>query len=296
MDLIPADEQAQIAAAALTALNGQKLELPRLPDDELRGFVLGVIGRSIFTSAEIRDPNLIGMVFMPLALMPPVEAVTKAAETAAPDPGPRPEVPKPPPAPPPLKRLPEPVKPPTPPPPEPLEPDPDVLAKIDRDVSWSLSPDQSAVDSRAEYLNTVALRNVQQTSSYQRKLAELEEAHIQALIEWEADCDRKQAADEKALADHKLALTSHVKSVATAQASLETWELADERHRVAFRAAQGHYMQDIGGFWEYLNQAGPRGINGMPCFFSCRIMHKEDWKRAVAAINREIERQARIEI
>ena len=40
-------------------------------------------------------------------------------------------------------------------------------------------------------------------------------------------------------------------------------------------------LQKIGILWEYTTQAGPRSVNGLPCFFSCRIMHIDDWTLAV---------------
>ena len=36
--------------------------------------------------------------------------------------------------------------------------------------------------------------------------------------------------------------------------------------------------EDIGFIYEYLNQAGPLGINGYPMFFSCKLLGKEDTK------------------
>jgi len=47
----------------------------------------------------------------------------------------------------------------------------------------------------------------------------------------------------------------------------------------------------IGVIWEYYSAAGPRGVNGYPTFFSCRLMRVEDWERAVKAIDRELERR-----
>jgi hypothetical protein len=49
--------------------------------------------------------------------------------------------------------------------------------------------------------------------------------------------------------------------------------------------------QEIGVFWEWMSKRGPMAINGMPTFFSCHIMHVEDWKRARVAINAELERR-----
>ena len=33
----------------------------------------------------------------------------------------------------------------------------------------------------------------------------------------------------------------------------------------------------IGNIIEDLDKAGPRSVNGYPCFFSCRVIHKADW-------------------
>lgn len=53
---------------------------------------------------------------------------------------------------------------------------------------------------------------------------------------------------------------------------------------------------DIGIIYEYLDKAGPRSINGMPSFFSLRIMHRDDWLRCIKAIQREHQRQQEIEV
>ena len=54
--------------------------------------------------------------------------------------------------------------------------------------------------------------------------------------------------------------------------------------------------KEVGVVWEYMSEALPTGINGYPCFGSCRIMHRDDWQRARAAIIREQERQQDIEV
>src|SRR5688500_15846561 len=43
-------------------------------------------------------------------------------------------------------------------------------------------------------------------------------------------------------------------------------------------------INDVGCVWEWLSEAGPRSINGMPCFFSCRFMNKKDAKFAFIQI------------
>lgn len=46
------------------------------------------------------------------------------------------------------------------------------------------------------------------------------------------------------------------------------------------------FLEKVGVVWEWLDKAGPRAINGMPMFFSCRFMHVADWARAVDAAKR----------
>jgi hypothetical protein len=45
--------------------------------------------------------------------------------------------------------------------------------------------------------------------------------------------------------------------------------------------------ETIGMIYEYMDKAGERGINGYPMFFSCKLIHKDDWTiiadRAIAA-------------
>lgn len=42
---------------------------------------------------------------------------------------------------------------------------------------------------------------------------------------------------------------------------------------------------EIDVFYEYMDQAGPRGVNGYPCFFSCRSMTRTDGNRVIAKYN-----------
>lgn len=54
--------------------------------------------------------------------------------------------------------------------------------------------------------------------------------------------------------------------------------------------------EDTAIAWEYLSQAGPRSIDGYPCFFSCHFMNKEDWERAHKGIVAEMERRKGIKV
>lgn len=55
-------------------------------------------------------------------------------------------------------------------------------------------------------------------------------------------------------------------------------------------------LERIGVLWEYLSQAGPMAINGLPCFFSFHVLNADDWKIAREAILREQERRKNIEL
>ncbi len=56
------------------------------------------------------------------------------------------------------------------------------------------------------------------------------------------------------------------------------------------------WIESIGVVYEYMDKAGPRSINGMPIFFSCRFVHRDDWERARQAIIKEEARRANIEV
>jgi hypothetical protein len=40
----------------------------------------------------------------------------------------------------------------------------------------------------------------------------------------------------------------------------------------------------VAHFYEYIDQAGPRSVNGMPCFFSMRNISQDDWSKVVKYI------------
>jgi len=52
----------------------------------------------------------------------------------------------------------------------------------------------------------------------------------------------------------------------------------------------------LGLIWAHMSEALPRAINGMPQFLGCHLMHKDDWARAQAAIEREVKRREGIEV
>lgn len=45
-------------------------------------------------------------------------------------------------------------------------------------------------------------------------------------------------------------------------------------------------LKDVALVYEYTDKAGPMAMNGMPMFFSCRIMNHTDWERCRKAIDK----------
>lgn len=68
--LTPPTDQAQLEAdwQALQHPVPEDGCCPKVSDEKLREFVLGVLEGSLYTSDQVRDRNLLSMVFLPLAL------------------------------------------------------------------------------------------------------------------------------------------------------------------------------------------------------------------------------------
>jgi hypothetical protein len=61
-----------------------------------------------------------------------------------------------------------------------------------------------------------------------------------------------------------------------------------------FRGWTDRAINNIGVIYEYYGKnQSPRSINGYPIFFSCRLLHKEDWALADRAIRKVTEAQQR---
>lgn len=70
-------------------------------------------------------------------------------------------------------------------------------------------------------------------------------------------------------------------------AEFRLWDEA----RIAWRETAA---QEIGVIYAYHANALPRGVNGYPMFMEANILHWEDWKRVVAAVNREKSREIEV--
>lgn len=55
-------------------------------------------------------------------------------------------------------------------------------------------------------------------------------------------------------------------------------------------------IAQIGCIWEELDKAGPRVMNGRPMFFSCHLMHRDDFEIVRKAVADENDRRQNIKI
>lgn len=65
---------------------------------------------------------------------------------------------------------------------------------------------------------------------------------------------------------------------------------------LVFGALEGFDLDTIGTIYEYYSEAGPRSINGYPCFFGFRMLHIDDWRRVLAAAEAETARRENVAI
>lgn len=255
-------------------------EIPRLSDDDLRQFVLGVADNQIFTSAHIQPKDFASVgivVFMTLlgGLPQPEEGVhippkPKAPKTLVPpvlirDP-PRPANPS--------------IKAPTL-----LEPDPKHIEELEFQVRWDRAP-KEAVN---QYFLDISDQNALKMAEHQATVEECEASFQKELANWEENC--RKTADQNAEGQRAYA---------------EAWDLREREHESVLKARKEwqelrdrwcqEYAEQLGVIWEWMSQAGPRSINGYPTFSSHRLLHRDDWERARKALAREQERRESIEV
>lgn len=68
---------------------------------------------------------------------------------------------------------------------------------------------------------------------------------------------------------------------------------------IALGGLEGHTtdeLNNVGAIWEYMNQAGPRSINGYPMFMSMHLVHRLDTAIAMPAIMEEKKRRDALEV
>lgn len=55
---------------------------------------------------------------------------------------------------------------------------------------------------------------------------------------------------------------------------------------LAFMGMEPDAAENIGAIYEYIDKAGPRAINGLPMFFSCRFVHADDMEALRTEVTR----------
>jgi hypothetical protein len=274
------------------------LPVPRASDDELRKFVLGVADSQIFTSAHLRPgDDVINMVFMPAALgaFSTPEEFNDLMPEPPESPGDKPDTPVVTYPEEPESTVVEPAYPVEPTPPEPK----DVPRHILDAVEWGEIDESEVVayrEGEGAFRDRLADWQVKTwqpwkdtcdglRSKHEADLAAFKDEHNQ----WEAECARLEA--------------EHTEALAVRQDEIDAWTVADRTYRREraiherhITRARSRYFRDLGILWEWMHKAGPRSVNGYPIFFSLRIMHREDWNRALKAIIREEKRRESIEL
>ncbi len=254
--------------------------------EELRQFVRDYCDGRAFCDHQVRDPAILPMVFMPLALgafalkapekgqLPHPAYLAKQALTKKVGKEPKAKDPPPPPKKPPYP--PEPDK-----PDDWREPDPEQIRIIKDDIAW----DVASPERLENYLEEIRLHNV--GVDYYRQ---------QVLLDWAAEKDAIDLAHQQALGEYAKVLQAKAKAERGILARHKAWSRRQAQQDALLSGFHQGWLSDIGLIYEDIGQAGPRSINGYPIFWSFRILNKSDWERARKAIAIELKRREDMEV
>jgi len=267
--------------------------------EQLKRFILDYCDGRLYCDHQCSNPDIIGMVFLPLSLGafspqgPDEEKGTEgdatwhAMQKLPPDPGDEPESIPPPPEPPPPEY--------PAPPPEPSwhQADPE-------HEKWLIL--QSSPDVRVESIHDlfveegVPLAVAEYHESIDLKNDALRAKHEAAVAEHHRLSEVLRTAHEATLAEHEAALVEHREQEDRLAERQAEWRRAKAIHDAARRSFTVTRFQNLGVIYEEVSKAGPRSINGQPIFWSLRIINRSDWQRAYVAITRELARRENMEI
>lgn len=242
------------------------LEVPRTTREDLKQFVYDLVDGRVLTSQHV-EPSMVGTVFLPLAMgaLSPPDVLGERPDLVLP---PQPALPK-------VfveRALPSP---PSPPMPE------AVPAKLREDYEWG-AIDKEDYD---EAVAAVGARNDAAHAAWERtRYAEWE----RTLAETKASNAAGKQAHARSMEAHEAAVAAWAQECARLrtehEARLTEWE--GVRKRVL-----RWWARDLGVIYEQMSAAGPRAVNGYPIFMSLRFMHREDWKLAFDAYEKEVARR-----
>ena len=253
-----------------------RMPIPRLTEDEMREVVRDRLACQVMFSTEVPE-NIISMVFgcgmLGEALAPPADLVESLLGSSRP-----PET---------LEGEPERPEHPGYPEPVPDPPDRPTLVGLPESIRLDLefgdledSDDEViAVKAEVKAENTRRIREWEDASRAWHDALD-EETRIRREI---------NAAHDAAIESWKASLDQHAEAVAAREAARQDWHDRYEDHF-------GEWGADVGVLVGDMSKTFPRSINGFPIFHAFRIIHRDDWKRIEAAIIREQERSANIEV
>ncbi len=274
---LPPEELEAYKEIGRQAAVGHEMPVPRMEQADLRKFVLSYCDRHIYTDRDI-PKDMLGTVFMPVLFgaLHPKDAAQAAldavlGEETAPEPYPDGPV-----------RPIEPTMPTAPVQPEWFKDDAE-RERLQHEIRWLRETPETleAFDAKVESVN-----------------AEGKRKYTLALQAWEAECELLKLDYAKALAQHKREQAKWRRGKGKHHRLQEEWSRTKARKDAIGLGFLEAYTQNLGVIYGDVNSDSTSGwsVNGLPTFFSCRLMHKEDWSRVVDAIKREMDRRETMEV
>lgn len=251
-----------------------RMPIHRLTEDEMREVVRDRLACQVMFSTEVPE-NMISMVFgcgmLGDVFRPPREIMESLLGSSSP-----PEV---------LEGEPERPEHPGYPEPVPDPPEKPTLVGLPESIRLDLEFGDLTESDVAEIKAGMKAENDQRIRAWE----EASMAWHDALDEENRVRREINAAHDAAIEAWKASLDQHAEAVAAREAARQDWHDRYEDHF-------GEWGADVGVLVGDMSKTFPRSINGFPIFHAFRIIHRDDWKRIEAAIIREQERSANIEV
>jgi hypothetical protein len=253
--------------------NGGKRTISRMSDDELKEFIIGWVRGSVFSTIHAGDRDW-AMCFLPIKMGGILEPYLEEERPEPPEEPVKPEKPN-------LDALQEPVQ------PEPavlIDPDEDVeVARLRNELEWG-EPNSADLNHR---LKVIEGTNQDLQISFDEKLAEYQKA-----------CEALEVRKAELLQKWESEMAEYPETLRAYEDAFYEFEERLESYKQKWIKSYDEQWVDLGLIWEWVDSrnALARGINGMPMFLSCRLMHIDDWKRAQKAIEAEQKRMENLQV
>lgn len=248
------------------------MEIPRLNREKLKDIVRSFMAGDIFFSTQVREPEMMGMVFMPILFGAFSYPVMRPEGTQMPAPPVRPTRPK-----------------------KGVVDTGEEGRKLDAEIAGTQQL-MEKMDFRVRWEEV----SPEELMGLQESLRNLIRARTEL-----ADTIREkvETVDRENLGVYLTDLREYRKARHAWRALVKNWEEGEQglANRIAAweagkKAWDTALSENLGVIYARMSDAGPRSINGYPCFFSCSFLHRLDWELVRKAINKEIERQKDIDL